>query len=75
MFLQIDLLNKDTPQQDVLNALQGLNNVTMQAEIIAEQDKLTDFEVSSLITSTGTVADILSSSPTLINKELTDVSI
>ncbi|XP_060580506.1 uncharacterized protein LOC132737264 [Ruditapes philippinarum] len=70
---KINLLNKDTSQHDVLNALQGLNIVTTQAENIAEQDKLTDFEVSSLITSTGTVADILSSSPTLINNQLTDV--
>ncbi|XP_060560466.1 sushi, von Willebrand factor type A, EGF and pentraxin domain-containing protein 1-like [Ruditapes philippinarum] len=69
----IDLLNEDTSHQDVLNALQGLKDVTTQAENIVEQDKLTDFEVSRLITSTETVAVLLSSSPNLINNQLTDV--
>ncbi|XP_053398252.1 sushi, von Willebrand factor type A, EGF and pentraxin domain-containing protein 1-like [Mercenaria mercenaria] len=69
---QSNLLNKNATQLDVRNVLQDLKGVTSQDESIEEGDKLTDLEMTNLVTSSVGIAELLSSSPDLLNADITN---
>ncbi|XP_053387177.1 fibrillin-2-like [Mercenaria mercenaria] len=69
---QSNLLNENATQLDVRNVLQDLKGVTSQDESIEEGDKLTDLEITSLVTSSVRIAELLSSSPDSLNADITN---